>query len=178
MTWAIHRDPFNGWRGVPGDVGRLFNAGLARPAQPTRLPRPAEAASGSWTPLVDIQEGEQSIILEADLPGLKPGDFKLSVENNVLTLSGERQRERPEKPEKEMKAERYERVERQYGRFTRTFTLPTTVDVEKATAEFRHGVLRVTLPKREELRARQIRIEVKSDAESATGAAGRATEVK
>ncbi len=168
MTWSIHRDPFSGWREVQGDMGRLFNVGLARAARPAHPVQPVEAASGNWTPLVDILEGEQSIILEADLPGLKPGDFKLAVENNVLTLSGERQREKSVKPGKE---ERYQRVERQYGRFTRTFTLPTTVDIEKATAEFRHGVLRVTLPRREELRARQIRIEVKSEVESVAGEA-------
>lgn len=178
MTWSIHRDPFNGWREVQGDMGRLFNVGLARavrPAQPASPVHSVEAASGSWTPLVDIQEGEQSIILEADLPGLKPGDFKLAVENNVLTLSGERQREKSEKPGK---AERYQRVERQYGRFTRTFTLPTTVDIEKATAEFRHGVLRVTLPRREELRARQIRIEVKSEVVPAAGEAVNAADAQ
>lgn len=112
----------------------------------------------SWAPHVDIYEGEQAIVLEADLPGVKATDFTLAVENNILTLSGER------RLEKDVKGDRYHRIERQYGRFTRTFNLPSSVNVEKVGAELRDGVLRVTLPKREEVRARQIRVEVKGEA--------------
>lgn len=161
MTWLIQRDPFNGWRGIQEDMNRIFSTTTARPAQAEE-----GLVRGNWVPLVDIQEGESSIILEADLPGLKPGDFKLSIENNILTLSGERRRE------KSTASGSYHRVERQYGSFTRTFTLPSTVDVEKVAAEFRHGVLRVTLPKREELRARQIQIEVRAENELAAKTAG------
>jgi HSP20 family protein len=106
---------------------------------------------------VDIYEDENSIVLEADLPGVKPEDFKLSIENYKLSLSGER------KFEREQKGENYHRVERSYGSFTRTFALPSTVNVDNVKAEFKDGVLRVTLAKREEVKARQIEVTVKTD---------------
>jgi len=101
---------------------------------------------------VDIFEDQNSITLEADLPGLKPGDFNLSIENYRLTLSGER------KFEEEKKGDNWRRVERSYGSFTRAFSLPSTVNVDAVNAEFKDGVLRVTLPKREEVKARQIQV--------------------
>jgi len=91
-------------------------------------------------------------VLEAELPGMKREDFELSVENNVITLRGERQFEKKED------SDNYHRVERSYGSFTRSFTLPQTVSAEGATADYRNGVLRVTLPKREETKARRIEI--------------------
>jgi HSP20 family protein len=94
-------------------------------------------------------------VLEAELPGMKREDFDLSVENNVLTLRGERQFEKRDE------ADNYHRVERAYGTFTRSFTLPNSVTGEGASADYRNGVLRVTLPKREETKAR--RIEVKGE---------------
>jgi HSP20 family protein len=105
---------------------------------------------------VDIYENKDQIVLEAELPGMKRDDFELSVENNVITLRGERQFEKNDD------SDNYHRVERSYGSFTRSFTLPQTVSADGATAEYRNGVLRVTLPKREETKAR--RIEVKGDA--------------
>lgn len=156
MTWMIGRDPFNNLRGLEADVNRIFN---------TAFPRYGEAGEvlekGSWTPGVDITEGELAIVLEADLPGVRPADFRLSIENNVLTLSGERRAERG------VTGEKAHRVERQYGRFARTFTLPASVNVEKVSAELREGVLRVTLPKREEVRARQIQVTVRAADERA-----------
>jgi HSP20 family protein len=104
-------------------------------------------------------------MLEADLPGVKPEDFKLSIENYKLTLSGER------KFEKEQQKDNWHRVERSYGTFTRTFALPNTVNVEEVKAEFRDGVLRVSLPKREEVKARQIEVKV-TDAPKVVGANG------
>ncbi len=136
------------------DFNRIFN---------TNLPRffgGEEVLSGAWSPNVDIFEDQNSIVLEADLPGMKAEDFKLAIENYKLTLSGER------KFEKEEKGENYHRVERSYGAFTRTFSLPSTVAVDEVNADFRDGVLRVTLPKREEVKARQIEVSVKSDANS------------
>jgi HSP20 family protein len=115
---------------------------------------------GNWAPNVDIYEDQNSITLEADLPGLKPGDFNLSIENYRLTLSGER------KFEKENKGDNWRRVERSYGSFTRAFSLPSTVNVDAVNAEFKDGVLRVTLPKKEEVKARQIQVAV-TDAKGA-----------
>ncbi len=141
MSLIVRRDPFN-------EFMSIFNASL--PGVFNGL----EAVNGSWKPGVDIREDRNSIVLEADLPGVKPEDFKLSIENNKLTLSGER------KIEKESKGENFHRVERSYGNFSRTFTLPSTVNVDDAKAEFSGGVLRVTLPKREEARSREIKIAV------------------
>ncbi len=101
-----------------------------------------------------------SIVLEAELPGMNREDFELSVENNVITLRGER------RFEKKDEADNYHRVERAYGSFTRSFTLPRSVSAEGASAEYRNGVLRVVLPKREEAKAR--RIEVKGEGAPST----------
>jgi HSP20 family protein len=107
---------------------------------------------GAWAPSVDIYENKDQIVLEAELPGMKQEDFDLSIENNVLTLRGER------KFEKTDETDNYHRVERSYGAFTRSFTLPQTVSAEGANAEYNNGVLRVTLPKREETKARRIQV--------------------
>lgn len=151
MAWITRRDPFNELRSVQEDLNRIFN--YAVPG----LIRGEESLGGRWTPAVDIFEDDNSIVLEADLPGVKAGDFKLHIENFKLTLSGER------KPVVEGGGDSYHRVERSYGAFTRTFSLPSTVNVEGVKAELREGVLRVTLPKREEVKARQIEVSVKSE---------------
>lgn len=101
---------------------------------------------------VDIYENKDHIVLEAELPGMNREDFELTVENNVITLRGERQFEKKDE------TDNFHRVERSYGSFTRSFTLPQTVSAEGATAEYRNGVLRVTLPKREETKARRIEV--------------------
>ena len=112
------------------------------------------ALGGSWAPAVDIFEHEGNIVLKAELPGVDTKDVDVKVENNVLTLQGER------KFDNEVKKESYHRVERAYGAFSRSFTLPTVVDTDKIKAEFKEGVLRVTLPKREEAKPKQISISV------------------
>lgn len=112
------------------------------------------ALGGSWAPAVDIYEHDGRIVLKAELPGVDAKDVDIRVENNVLTLRGER------KFDNDVKRESYHRVERAYGAFQRSFTLPTVVDTDKIQAEFKDGVLRVTLPKREELKPKQIAINV------------------
>lgn len=156
MSWVVKRDPFCDLRSMQGDFNRLFTTTLPR------LFNGEEVLSGSWSPRVDISESENSIVLEADLPGLKPEDFKLSIENFKLTLSGER------KFEEEKKGENWHRVERSYGSFARTFSLPNTVSVEEVKADFKDGVLRVTLPKREEVKARQIEVKIGDPAKAVT----------
>jgi HSP20 family protein len=153
MSLIVRRDPFGELRNIREDFNRIFNATIPR------LFSNEEVLSGGWAPNVDIYEDQNSIVLEADLPGMKPEEFKLSIENYKLSLSGER------KFEKEDKGENYHRVERSYGSFTRTFALPSTVNVDEVNAEFKDGVLRVTLPKREEVKARQIQVAVKTDAD-------------
>ena len=155
MSWMIKRDPFSELRNIQEDFNRIFNSTL-----PRFFSGEEGLLGGNWAPSVDIYEDQNSITLEADLPGLKPGEFKLSIENYRLTLSGER------KFEKENKGDNWRRVERSYGSFTRTFSLPSTVNVDAVNAEFKDGVLRVTLPKKEEVKARQIQVTV-TDAKGA-----------
>ena len=112
------------------------------------------ALGGNWAPAVDIFEQGDNIVLKAELPGIDPGDVDIRVENNVLTLRGER------KFESEVKREDCHRVERAYGSFSRSFTLPNVVDTEKIKADYKDGVLQVTLPQKEEAKPKQISIAV------------------
>ena len=139
-------DPFRDLRSLQEEVNRLFTGNMARAFDEEGIAR------GSWSPTVDIYENKEQIVLEAELPGMKREDFDLSVENNVITLRGERHFEKKDD------SDNYHRVERAYGSFARSFTLPNTVTTEGATAEYTNGVLRVTLPKREETKARRIEI--------------------
>lgn len=112
-------------------------------------------SGGAWAPPVDIYESSnREIVLKADLPGLKREDIDLTVENNTLTVRGDRRRD-PGIPEQQ-----YHRVKRSYGAFSRSFTLPNTVDAQRVKAEYRDGILTITLPLREEARPRQIQVEV------------------
>lgn len=140
----IKHDPFRELRNLQDEMTRLFIGTAPRGRE--------EMAGGSWIPSVDIYEDQDKLILEADLPGLNREDFEISVENNVITLKGER------KFEKKVEGDNYHRVERSYGGFTRSFTLPQSVTAEGATADFENGILRVSLPKREETKARKIEI--------------------
>lgn len=139
-------DPFRDLRSLQEEVNRLFSTNLTRGFGEEGIGR------GAWNPSVDIYENKDQIILEAELPGMNRGDFELTVENNVITLRGERNFEKKDDNDN------YHRVERSYGSFTRSFTLPQTVSAEGATAEYTNGVLRVTLPKREETKARRIEV--------------------
>jgi HSP20 family protein len=129
------------------EVNRLFTTNL-----PRSFGGDDGLARGAWTPSVDIFENKDEIVLEAELPGMNREDFELTIENNVLTLRGER------RFEKRDEADNYHRVERSYGSFTRSFTLPQTVSPENASAEYKNDVLRVVLHKREEVKARRIEI--------------------
>jgi HSP20 family protein len=142
----IKYDPFRELRNLQDEMTRLFTG-----SRPVLLGQ-EDMAHGGWAPNVDIYEDKDRLILEAELPGMKRDDFDISVENNVITLSGER------KFEKKTGGDNYHRVERSYGSFTRSFTLPQTVTADGATADFENGVLRVSLPKREETKARKIEI--------------------
>jgi HSP20 family protein len=111
---------------------------------------------GDWVPAVDIYENDkQEIVIKAEMPGMKREDIELRVENNTLTIRGERKRET------EVRDEQYHRVERSYGNFVRSFSLPSTVDASHVSAEYKEGVLSVTLPLREEAKPRQIPVEIK-----------------
>lgn len=115
-------------------------------------PAPQPSSDFAFRPTVDIFEDEGSIQLKADLAGVKPDDVHIEVENNVLTVRGER------KMEHEEKKKGYHRVERAYGSFSRSFVLPDTVDSEKIDAAFKDGVLNLTLPKRPAAQKKQIKV--------------------
>lgn len=118
--------------------------------------RDDQLTSSGWLPPVDIFETEKEVVLKAELPEMKESDISINVENNVLTLRGER------RLESETREEDYLRLERSYGSFTRSFTLPSSVDRDRINARYRDGILRVTLPKKEEVKPKAIRIDVEN----------------
>ena len=145
-----HLEPFRDLGGLQDRINRLFEEGLVR-----LRPWTSEAIEdAAWSPAVDIVETENDIVLRADLPGVDPKDVDIQVENGTLTLKGER------KFEKEVKNESYHRVERSYGSFARSFSLPNSISTEKVKAEFKDGLLTLTLPKREEAKPRTVKIDV------------------
>lgn len=105
-----------------------------------------------WSPSVDIEEKDNEIVVKADIPGVSEKDLEVRLENNTLTLKGER------KFEKEDKQKGYHRIERGYGSFVRSFALPASVDADKVQAHYKDGVLTVTLPKTEAAKARKVKI--------------------
>lgn len=111
-----------------------------------------EMTTRAWSPLVDIRETDGALQFHVELPGMNKDDVEITVENNVLTVSGER------RFEKETKEQTFHRVERAYGAFSRSFTLPTTVQTDKVEAKFENGVLEIGLPKAEESKPRKISI--------------------
>lgn len=151
----VRFDPFREMRSLQDEVNRLFASSFSRNSDD-------EIVRGAWNPSVDIFENKDQIVLEAELPGIKADDVNISIENNVLTIHGER------KFEKKDEGDNFHRVERSYGSFTRSFTLPPTVSSENANAEFENGVLRLTLAKREEAKPRRIEIKAISDSKPKT----------
>src|SRR6202049_3894059 len=119
---------------------------------------PEEAlTTTALAPPVDIYEDGHNIVLKIDVPGIDEKDIDVSIQNNTLTVHGER------KIEKEEKEENFRRVERQYGSFTRSFTLPTTVDPEKVSASYDKGILKISLEKKAEAKPKQIKVNVSSE---------------
>ncbi len=113
-----------------------------------------EMAQGAWIPAVDIYETKESIVLNVELPGVTKEDLALEVKDSTLTIKGEK------KLEKDVKEENFHRMERTYGSFTRAFTLPSTVQQDKVKAKFRDGILEIMLPKAEEAKPKQIKVDV------------------
>jgi HSP20 family protein len=143
--------PFRALRDLEHEMDRAF--GLTR--WPVVERETTGLLEGVWSPSVDVYQTEDKIVVKADVPGLEKKDFDISVVNSHLTIKGER------KHEDEVKEENYHRIERAYGAFERTFALPATVDAEKIQAEYKDGVLEVTLPKKEEAKPKQIAVKVK-----------------
>ncbi len=128
---------------------RLFEDAVNRLMSEPRTGRP-------WSPAVDILETENDLVLKADLPDVELNDIDVRVENETLTLRGER------KFKQESEAKGFHRIERSYGSFSRSFSVPGSVDAEKVSADYRNGVLTVRLPKKDAAKPRQIKIDVKA----------------
>ena len=149
MTVVTRWDPFREFTTLQDRMNRLF--------QDSFSPSRDEALStSSFAPAVDVYEDEHKITLKIEVPGIDEKDIDIRVENNVLTVTGER------KFEKEEKEENYRRVERHYGSFTRSFTLPNTVDADNIAADYERGVLKVQLAKKAEAKPKQIKVNVGS----------------
>lgn len=142
----VRWEPFRDLVTTQDRLNRLFNETLGR------VWGDEGSRTGSWIPAVDIYETEQSVVLKAELPGVDPKDVEVTVHEGTLYLKGER------KYESEVKEENYHHVERAYGGFARSLTLPASIDEEKVQAEFKDGVLTLTMPKREEAKAKKIKI--------------------
>jgi HSP20 family protein len=147
------------WEPAPfsTDFSRLFNSFFDTPTTA------ANSAARRWIPAVDLTETEGEYVLKADLPGLTEKDVHVEVENNVLTVSGER------KSEHEEKREGFRRVERSYGSFARRLTLPDGVDADAIKATVTNGVLEVQIPKPEAVKPRKVEITVGSEAPAIEG---------
>jgi HSP20 family protein len=143
MAIMTRWEPFRDLARLQDEMTRLFDDRLARSGE-----------SVGWSPACDIYEDEEGMTLRFELAGVDPGAVDIRFENGVLTLRGER------KLEGEDKRENYHRVELSYGTFTRSFSLPGTVDAEKIRAEAKHGILAVFLPKRAEAKPRAIQVKV------------------
>ena len=144
----VRFDPFRDLAVLHERMNRVFNESYSPRGEDDLTSR------GSWTPPVDIFEVDGALVLKAELPDMRREDIDVSVENNTLTIKGER------KLGQEVKQESFHRIERAFGQFVRSFSLPTTVDTAKIGADYKNGVLTVKLPVREEAKPRTINVEV------------------
>ncbi len=142
----VRWEPFRDLLTTQDRFNRLFNETLPQ------LFGEEGWASRNWAPPVDIFETDRDLVLKAELPGVDANDVEVRVEDSTLFLKGQRN------TRKEVKEENYHRVERSYGTFSRTFALPSSIDADKATAEYKDGVLTLTMPKREEAKPKTIKI--------------------
>jgi len=142
-------DPFRDLMSIQERMNRLFQETLARQQGQEDI------QAGQWTPAVDIHETGDRIVLRADLPGLEQSQIEVRVDDNTLTLRGDR------RPPTDVRQEEFHRAERPHGSFLRSFSLPQGVDQGGIKASYRNGVLEVSLPKRQEARAASIRVDVK-----------------
>jgi HSP20 family protein len=139
-------EPFRDMLSLRADMDRLFSSLFGRGP---------EEREGLWAPIVDIEEDNENIMVKAEIPGMKKDDIKVSVQGNMLTITGER------KQESEVKEKTYHRVERSYGKFSRTITLPIDVETDKVKASYKDGVLNIILPKPEAVKPKHIDVEIK-----------------
>src|SRR5205807_9056928 len=150
MTVLTRWEPFREFATLQDRINRVFRDSYAGEGRDESL------TTSSFAPAVDVYEDEHNVTLKIEVPGIDEKDIDVRIENNVLTVHGER------KVEKEEKEENFRRVERQYGSFTRTFTLPSTVDAERIQADYDKGILKIVLPKKAEAKPKSIKVNVGS----------------
>lgn len=143
----IRWDPFRDLLSLQDRMNRLFEESMT-----SNKVFEEALTTGVWSPVVDIYETDTSVILKAELPGMTKDDIVIEINENNLVLKGER------KFQKDIREENYHRIERSYGTFSRSFTLPETVDKEKISASFKEGILEITIPKIEGAKPKQIEI--------------------
>ncbi|HYL09908.1 MAG TPA: Hsp20/alpha crystallin family protein [Candidatus Acidoferrales bacterium] len=146
MRTLTRWEPFRGVATVQDQINRIFEDLSLRGA--------GDSSLTTWSPAVDIYETEHELVVKADVPDVDEKDLDVRVENNILTIHGER------KFEKKVNEDNYLRVERAYGSFSRSFSLANTVNTDAIKAEYRNGVLTLTIPKREEAKPKQIKVNV------------------
>ncbi len=151
MTVLTRWEPFREFATLQDRMNRLFRESF------NDVGRDESLTTSTFSPAVDVYEDQHRVMLKIEVPGIEEKDIDVRVENNTLTVHGER------KIEKEEKEENYLRVERQYGNFTRTFTLPTTLDTDNVSATYDKGVLKITLAKKAEAQPKQIKVNVGSE---------------
>lgn len=150
--WEPLKGHWNPWKDLE-EMEKRLSALWGRPAMKSEGDKEAMTVA-EWSPLVDISEDEKEYLVKAELPEIKKEDVKLTVQDDVLCISGER------KYEKEEKGKKYHRMERAYGSFMRSFTLPEDADGSKVAAEYKDGILKVHLPKSEKAKPKSIEVKV------------------
>jgi len=143
---GISRDPFRELFELQRGINELFDEGFGGSRESVGL--------RAWSPAVDVYEDENEFLIKVELPGINRDDVKVSVNENTLSVSGER------RVENEDKRDNYHRIERSYGQFFRSFTLPLNINTDVIEAQFKDGVLRLALPKKEEAKPKQIDVKV------------------
>ena len=154
MRGLTRWEPSRGFPTLQDQINRVFEELTTRTGEDTAL--------STWSPAVDIYETEHELVVKADLPEVEENDLDVRVENNILTIHGER------KFEKKVNEDNYLRVERAYGSFSRSFSLANTVNTDAIKAEYRNGVLTLRIPKREEAKPKQIKVNVNTAAVAAS----------
>ena len=150
-------EPFRGATTLQEQINRVFGDVVGRTDEESNLT--------PWAPAVDIFETENELVVKADLPDVNPQDLDIRVENNVLTIRGER------KFDKKVNEDNYLRIERAYGSFSRSFSLANSVNADAIKADYQNGVLTLSIPKREEAKPKQIKVNVETRAMAAVAGA-------
>ncbi|MCM8796534.1 MAG: Hsp20/alpha crystallin family protein [Candidatus Omnitrophica bacterium] len=146
MWW----DPFRDLEAIQNEMNRLFDSSLLRWSD-----RDVGLLEGAWSPAVDIYDSKGNVMVKADIPGMKKDEIEVSVNKDILIIKGEK------KQEKETKEKDFVRTERFYGSFNRAIRLPAEVDASKVNATYKNGVLELVLPKKEEAKPKQLKIDIK-----------------